>query len=148
VSLIRQIEVVDLQAVHSIDSQTFSSEAYPFSFFRQAYELYPETFLVASVSGEIVGYCLGAPTAINRSRGWILSFVVSSNYRGQGYGSRLLSQTLKVIREKGCNEILLSVQPDNIIAKTLFQKYGFKTIEIDREYFGPGHPREIMHVLL
>jgi len=148
VSLIRQIELADIQAVYGIDSQAFGFEAYPIFFFRQAYELYPETFLVASAGGEIVGYCLGAPTEANRRRGWILSLAVSSNYRRRGHGSRLLSKTLEALRETGCNEVLLSVQPDNNIAKALFQKYAFKTIRIDSEYFGPGCPREIMRVLL
>lgn len=147
-NLIRKIEVTDIQAVHGIDSQTFGSEAYPFLFFRQAYELYPETFLVACAGGEIIGYCLGAPTATNRYRGWILSVAVSSNHRRRGYGSRLLSKTLEALQQTGCNEVLLSVKPDNSIAKTLFRKYGFETITIDREYFGPGHHREIMRILL
>jgi ribosomal protein S18 acetylase RimI-like enzyme len=148
VNLIRRIEVADIRAVHSIDSEIFGSGAYPYFFFRQAYELYHETFLVASLGGVIIGYCLGAITAQNRDKGWILSLAVSRNHRGRGYGSRLLSKTLGALLEMGCNEILLSVQPDNNTAKALFQKHAFKTIRVDSEYFGPGHPREIMRVLL
>ena len=148
ITLIRQIEMADIRAIHSIDSQIFGSEAYPIAFLRQAYELYRQTFFVASVGGAIIGYCLGTPLAANRHKGWILSLVVSSNYRRQGYGARLLSKTLEALLEIGCNEVLLSVQPDNNIARALFQKHAFKTIQIDSEYFGPGHPREIMRVLL
>jgi ribosomal protein S18 acetylase RimI-like enzyme len=148
VNLIRRIEVADIRAVHSIDSEIFGSGAYPYFFFRQAYELYRETFLVASLGGAIIGYCLGAPTASNRGKGWILSLAVSSNYRGQGYGSRLLSKTLETLLEMGCNEVLLSVQPSNNIAKALFQRHTFNTIQVDSEYFGTGCPREIMRVLL
>lgn len=148
ITLIAQIEAADIRAIHSIDSQILGSEAYPIGFFRQAYELYRQTFFAASVGGAIIGYCRGAPVAANRHKGWILSLVLSRNYWRQGYGSRLLSKTLRALLEMGCNEILLSVQPDNNIAKALFRKHAFKTIQIDSEYFGPGHPREIMRVLL
>ena len=116
-------------------------------FFRQAYELYRETSLVACLGGAIIGHCLGALTAPNRGKGWILSLAASSKYRRRGYGSRLLSEILEALLEMQCNEIILSVQPDNNIAKALFQKHAFKTIQFDSEYFGPGRPREIMCVL-
>jgi ribosomal protein S18 acetylase RimI-like enzyme len=95
VTLIRRIEVADIQAVHSIDSQVFGSEAYPRFFFTQAYELYRQTFFVASSGDGIIGYCLGAPTAANRHKGWILSLAVSSNYRRRDYGSRLFSKNIR-----------------------------------------------------
>jgi ribosomal protein S18 acetylase RimI-like enzyme len=57
-------------------------------------------------------------------------------------------KTLGGVLEMGCGEVLLSVQPDNNIAKALLEKRVFKTIQIDSKYFGPGHPREIMCVLL
>lgn len=147
-SLIRLVEEADLEAVHRIDSNIFGSEAYPFSFFRQAYELYPETFLVACDDNQVIGYCLGAVALRKKNTGWILSLAVLANYQRQGYGSKLLLKALEALRGTGCDEVLLSVQPDNDLAKALFRKFGFKTVTIHAEYFGPGHAREIMRVLL
>ena len=145
VNLIRHIELEDVQEVSITESQIFGSEAYSIIFLRQAYELYPKTFFVASVNGGIIGYCMGATVSTNKYVGWILSLGVSSNHRQHGYGSALISKTLDALQDIGCDEVLLTVKPGNNIAKKLFKKYGFDTTKIDDTYFGMGQPREIMH---
>jgi len=146
--LIRQMNVADIPALSAIDSETFGSEAYSQVFFRQIYDLHYETVYVAGLKGKVIGYCFGAPTSWNRRRGWILSIVVARDYRRQGCGSYLISRTIGALSEIGCNEALLTVHPENKFAKAIFEKHGFVVIETESEYFGPGHPRDIMRVML
>ena len=146
-AIIKRVEIADLKVVRNIDYQNFASEAFPFSFFRLSFELYPDTFLAATTANEVAGYCIGAPTTTDTKRWWIISIAVSPGYQRQGYGSKLLLQMLQTLRRKDCSEIKLSVDPQNSAAKTLFQKYGFVQIKVESEYFGPGTVREIMHLV-
>lgn len=47
--------------------------------------------------------------------------------RGKGYGSKLIDECEKLVREKGFNKIGLAVNPnENCIAHGLYKKLGFK----------------------
>lgn len=143
--IIKGMEPDFIPAVSVIDREVFASTAYPRLFFRQAFDLYPGTCFVALASQIIVGYCLGA-SAANHNQGWILSIAVSEDYRQQGYGSALLSVTVNALRDIKCKEVLLSVHPENISAKKLFEKCGFRFHKHEAEYFGPKEPRDILQI--
>ena len=146
--IIRPVKLSDISDVYEVELEAFGSESYPYFVFRQAYDLFPQAFIVASDGAKTIGYCLGAQTMLDKNRGWILSLGTRSANRFQGYGTCLMEETLRVLKEFGCKEVLLTVRPDNIIAKGLFRKVGFSLVEVDDEYFGPGHPREIMKMRL
>ena len=108
--LIRSVEVTDLAAVSRIERQTYGSDGYPSFFFRQAYELFRETFFVACDGGQIIGYCLGALAVPKKRTGWILSICVKPDYRNQGYGSKRvclpsyhLPPNIRLLRHRDCN---------------------------------------------
>ncbi len=58
---------------------------------------------------------------------YISVLVVDEKYRGQGIGTFLLKEGILIAREKNCKNVVLDVDNDNEIAKSLYKKFGFIT---------------------
>ncbi len=69
-------------------------------------------FLVDS-GGSLIGYC-------GWEGNWIIALEVSSDYRGQGFGEKLLDRAIS----SGCTG--LTVDNRNTVAINLYKKKGFK----------------------
>lgn len=54
-----------------------------------------------------------------------LGIAVSDNYRGKGYGEKMLKYLIKYAKVKNIQQIKLSVDNNNIPAINLYKKYGF-----------------------
>lgn len=65
----------------------------------------------------------------------ILFFGVSKEYQGKKIGSALLKKTIEEFMIKGVKEVKLIVQKTNIIAIHLYEKYGFKTEKVIKNYY-------------
>lgn len=70
----------------------------------------------------------------------ILKIVVTHNFRGQGVGSLLLQAALKRMAEEGASRCYLEVRDSNGIARSLYEKFGFRQIGYRRDYY--SSPRE------
>ena len=57
-----------------------------------------------------------------------LALAVIPDYRGQGIGSTLLTEFLKLAKQNGTFEICLSCRIDNQAAMKLYKRHGFQTI--------------------
>jgi [ribosomal protein S18]-alanine N-acetyltransferase len=60
----------------------------------------------------------------------ILGIAMLPNYRGQGIGTLLLEEVIKMAKTSGIKKISLSVDPNNP-ALRLYERYGFQKIRID-----------------
>ncbi|MDO7907508.1 GNAT family N-acetyltransferase [Paenibacillus sp. JX-17] len=49
-------------------------------------------------------------------------------YRGQGIGKALMSRLLEELRRQGVKQVSLSVDPNNIPAVSLYQRFGFRRV--------------------
>lgn len=64
------------------------------------------------------------------------SFAISllKEYRGQGIGTRLMEEMLRLLKKEGCRKASLAVQKENYAVR-MYEKTGFRTIkETDEEY--------------
>jgi ribosomal protein S18 acetylase RimI-like enzyme len=57
---------------------------------------------------------------------YIGNLVVSANLRGKGIGSKIIEQSFELAREKKCKRVLLDVIFENLGAKKLYERIGFK----------------------
>ena len=62
---------------------------------------------------------------------YISVLVVDKKYRNQGVGTSLLNEAILIAREKKCRNVILDVDNDNEIAKSLYKKFGFITRKED-----------------
>ena len=60
---------------------------------------------------------------------WICRLMIDEKYQGQGYGRASMLKALELIREKSVKEhptVLISYEPENIVAKKLYASVGFR----------------------
>ncbi|WP_410870306.1 GNAT family N-acetyltransferase [Nocardia sp. A7] len=144
----REPTPADLPDIQLIDGAAFPSERYPFFVLRQLLQADSSRSVVAIEPGsdqddEVVGYAM---TIMGEgSRAWLLSLAVAPDRRGHGYGRGLLRHSIAVCEEKGdADEIWLTVDPQNVTAYNLFKDFGFVLRVHDEQYFGEGHPRDVL----
>jgi streptomycin 3"-adenylyltransferase len=59
-----------------------------------------------------------------------LGMALMPEYRGKGIGTALLKMLFEEMKEMGIEKISLSVDPDNLAAVKLYQRFGFKEVGI------------------
>ena len=57
------------------------------------------------------------------------------DYRRQGVAETVLKETLDVIRKYGAEYVILEVRPSNLPARYLYNKFGFETLGVRRNYY-------------
>ncbi|MHA2219469.1 MAG: GNAT family N-acetyltransferase [Candidatus Hodarchaeales archaeon] len=142
----RNAESEDVESIFTLEVKTFNKNSYPFFFFRQAIELFPNSFIIAEEKNAIIGYCIGAKVSDLSYKGWILSMAVENSFQRQNVGTLLLKKTIMKLKKLKCHQIFLTVKPDNHIAKKLYKKMGFSIVYHDRNYFGKNNSRDIMFI--
>lgn len=93
----------------------------------------PDLFLVAELDGAIVGSVIGG---FDGRRGLIYHFAVAASFRGQGVGSRLMSEVEARLRTKGCLKCYLLVERDNEDAAQFYQRRGWQEMTFTNRLFG------------
>lgn len=63
-------------------------------------------------------------TARSRTNGGNIGYAISQPYRGKGYGSVLLGMLLKEAKIMGVNEIVLTIDKDNVASRCVCEKNG------------------------
>ena len=73
----------------------------------------------------------------------IANIVVKKNQRRIGIGSRLLEEL--IIKAKSCTaSITLEVNKENLVAISLYKKYGFQILGKRKKYYNNTHDAYIM----
>ncbi len=127
------------------DNLTFGGEGLPFTpeaeaaYLRQKENSSDNFMLVAKVKGKIVG-----DASLNRlprrmkHRGEV-GVSVLREYWGEGIGSQLLSEIIKLAKEQSFEIVDLQVRSDNLQAIHLYEKYGFQKIGQHPVFFKIGN---------
>lgn len=61
------------------------------------------------------------------------SFLVKEEFRGKGYGTKLINKAIKLAQKQKIDSIELIVNKDNRVAKKLYEKAGFK--KTNKDYY-------------
>jgi ribosomal protein S18 acetylase RimI-like enzyme len=113
-------------------------------FVRQMEELAPSTFFVARSGGNVIGFAVGAISGNGNRDAWVLRLRVLPGYQRKGIGSALMSRLIRALASTGAGQVFLSVSPENVAARRLYEKLGFSTARNIENYFGPGEDRLIL----
>ena len=87
----------------------------------------PDLFLVAEVSGLIVGSVLGG---FDGRRGMVYHLAVKADYRNQGIGDRLITELEKRLKSKGCIRSYLLIYPENKNALDFYLHRDWKKLDL------------------
>lgn len=136
---------LDLEDVQRLDAEACGDNAYPYMIFRQLLDVTGELFQVCKNSeGNVIAYGVIAPS-VRLGSGWLLSLVVSSQYRRKGIGTALVNQLLYKAASFSLDQVNLTVAPDNGAAISFYQRLGFTpAANVERHYFGRDSDRILM----
>lgn len=87
-------------------------------------------------NGRIAGY-IGVEKVLDEVH--IINMAVHPDFRGQGVGKRLMQHVLS-----DEDVFFLEVRVSNETAKNIYQKYGFKVINIRKAYYSDGEDAFVM----
>ena len=148
---LRRFQPDDLEKVIHIN-QVCLPENYSTYFFMELHERYPETFIVAEVAGEVVGYIMcrietGLPDfgllGITK-RGHVISIAVLPEYQRKGIGEALIREAMVHMRLYKAKDCYLEVRVSNAPAIDLYKKLGFDTSRTVHGYYADGEDAAIM----
>ena len=84
---------------------------------------------------------IGTVAMINSSddRFELAKMTVQEDFRGKGIANMLMDECLKFAKEKKANEIFLISNDSLTIARNLYDKYGFKEVDLDSQKYDRGN---------
>ncbi|KAJ9189779.1 hypothetical protein P3X46_001033 [Hevea brasiliensis] len=103
------------------------SEPYSIFTYRYFVYLWPQLSFLAFHKGKCVGtvVCKMGEHRNTTFRGYIAMLVVIKPYRGRGIATELVTRSIKVMMESGCEEVTLEAEVTNKGALALYGRLGF-----------------------
>ena len=141
--LVRNARDQDIPTVAEIDAEAFSpyGTAEKPETFHLRLTAFPDGFIILVADHEIAAYGCSEkwlterepgldenPLETHQPEGRILcitAMAVKTEFRGRGYGLRILDKLIEIAHREGCRKIVL----ETTHAQGLFQKRGFKTVQ-------------------
>ena len=153
--ILRRCELSDIIPVMEINLRTLP-EHYSDYFYESLLEELPEAFIVAELSGKIIGYimCKMEHGFSNFKKlgfvkkGPVVSIAVIDNHRRKGFGSILVDEAIKGVKIRQCSELYLEVRCSNNDAVRLYEKLGFSIIHRLKAYYRDGEDAYVMAIEL
>jgi len=143
---IRGFRSDDLNKVMEINSECLP-ENYSSYFYRDLYQRFPKTFLVAEVDGGVQGYIMCRlergfskfrslrPTRLCH----VVSIAVREPYRRRGIATKLMEEVMGQGRDEySAAECYLEVRVSNEPAIGLYEGLGFKKVKRNSRYYMDG----------
>ena len=129
-------------------------EHYSDYFYESLLDELPEAFLIAEISGKLVGYIM-CKTEYGFSnfkklgfvkKGHVVSVAVIDEHRGKGFGSELVNESLKGVKMRQCGEMYLEVRCSNTDAVRLYEKLSFSINQRLKTYYRDGEDAYLMAI--
>ena len=151
--ILRRCELSDIIPVMEINLSTLP-EHYSDYFYESLLEELPEAFIVAEISGKIIGYimCKIEHGFSNFKKlgfvkkGHVVSVAVIDEHRRKGFGSVLVDEAVKGVKTVQGSELYLEVRCSNNDAVKLYEKLGFSIIQRLNSYYRDGEDAYVMAI--
>jgi [ribosomal protein S18]-alanine N-acetyltransferase len=133
---IRPYRSSDFETLYAIDHQCFERElAYDRSELRGYLRLPGAECLIAESDGEVAAFVVAAH---ENGLGYIVTLDVLEAYRRQGVAATLLTAAERRLADDGVRAVELETATDNAPAIAFWQKHGYRTCGIRKEYYPDG----------
>ena len=151
--ILRRCELGDIIHVMEINLSTLP-EHYSDYFYESLLEELPEAFIVAEISGKVVGYimCKMEHGFSNFKKlgfvkkGHVVSIAVMDEHRCNGFGSAIVNEAVNGGKIRQCSELYLEVRCSNNEAVRLYEKLGFSIIQRLKTYYRDGEDAYVMAI--
>lgn len=143
------MRVADIPRVRQIDVASFSL---PWPEKSYLFELTQNPTTLALVA-ELVAPG-GIATIIGMAVVWIIldeahiaTIAIHPDYRGSGYGKKLLAETLRQCIQRRASLAMLEVRASNAIAQQMYRSFGFKIVGRRARYYHDNNEDAILMTL-
>ena len=142
----------DLNRVMAINEECLP-ENYSSFFYRDLYQRFPKTFIVAEADGAIQGYIMCRierglskfKTFRTARHAHVVSIAVREAYRRRGIASMLMLKAMENgLEAYNVTECFLEVRVSNQPAINLYEKLGFTNVNRKRGYYMDGEDAQVM----
>jgi len=136
---IRKASKKDLDLLYVIELECFGDNA--FAKPQLAYCLSSPSFLTLAVldKGQPIGFITGSVESLNQElQGHIYTLDIKPDYRLKGLGTKLLNAFEQALIKQSVRTFYLEVSVNNVPAKNLYLKAGYKLHEKLKDYYEPG----------
>ncbi len=139
---IRRASLDDLKQIYLIEKDVFINDHWTFEMVeRELKNLTGQTTWIIEESSVILGYCM---MRIFCNEANITNMAIKSSRQREGLGLFLLGHVLNQLPIK--SSVFLEVKEGNLPAINLYQRLGFKVINLRRNYYKDGRTAMIMHL--
>ena len=128
---IRRMNEIDIDGVLVVEEHSFTT---PWSRAGFVAEMKNELshYLVMIESGKVIGYA-GMWVIVDEAH--VTNVAILSEYRGQKLGEKLMNELIQHAKIRGAVSMTLEVRMTNTAAKALYEKFGFVSRGIRRNYY-------------
>ena len=121
-----------LRKVMSIESRVYPRPWSTSLFLSELAQRATRTYLVARLSGEVVGY---AGMMYTGNEAHVTNIAVDPTYHGRKIGTRLLLTIVTEAIARGAEVISLEVRVSNFVAQNMYVKFGFSVAGTRKGYY-------------
>lgn len=141
---IQTASLLDLNALRKLENACFEKDAWSL-FDLVAVLTWPDVIRLKAVeNGEMVGFVAGDPRP-SQDAGWIATIGVDPRYQHRGIGRALLracEEQMRFSRSK------LTVRLSNDKAISMYEKEGYRTVDVWKQYYNDGEDGLVMEKIL
>jgi len=128
----RSMTLSDVPGILAIEQEAFTSPWTAEAFFNELTNNHFARYLIMELNGEIIGYG-GMWTIMDEAH--VTNIAVRADYRGRGFGRKLLAELQRTAVFFGAARMTLEVRVSNVVAQRLYRKFGFEPSGIRPGYY-------------
>ena len=137
--VIQRASTTDIGTLSRIEQECFTVEAFSKRQIASLLKAPASVGLMAKASEEVAGFVIGLLHDYGEVKlGQIVTIDVVPRYRRRGVGMKLLREVEKEFQNMGVGVCYLEVRAGNTAAKKLYQKLGYREVEVLEDYYYRG----------
>lgn len=142
--IIRRARPGDIQAITDIEAVSFA-DPWSSEILASTLTWYPETFFVATMNGDVVGFVAGGYEDTGEELyGHICNLAISPRFRKQGIGRKLVAREEHQFAIGLASGVQLEVRASNITARKFYLRLGYREVFTIDQYYANGEDAVVM----
>jgi ribosomal-protein-alanine N-acetyltransferase len=129
---ITKMSIYDLEGVHRVEVESFATPWTKDAFYYELTSNPYAHYLVMKENERVIGYC-GIWIVMGEAQ--ITNIALDPSCRGRKLGDLLLGRAMEYCKMAGAATVSLEVRVSNIVAQSLYRKYGFQNGGIRKKYY-------------
>ena len=133
---IKPVTIKDLEILYKIEEECFTKEAFTKKQIRNLLQNSNAISLIVQTNGETAGFIIGLTYPNNKARiGHVITIDIAIKHRRKRIGTRLLNGLERKFVRKGVETCYLEVRIDNVVARELYRRQGYKETKQLKYYY-------------